>query len=127
MNPRKRLTEAEWEIMEGVWALENGQGSAREVHNRLYPDGRKAYPTVQTILNILTEKGFLRKEMIGQVNFYTPAVSRQDVGQQETHSLVSRVYGGSFGALASYLVDSGALSPEEMKRLKNLIQDKESE
>lgn len=125
MKKPKRLTEAEWEIMEGVWAFNNHQASAREIHSHLYPDGRKAYPTVQTVLNVLVEKGFLKKEMIGLVNFFTPIVSREEMGLQETHSLVSRVYGGSFGALAHYLVDAGVLSQKDLKRLKALIADQE--
>jgi predicted transcriptional regulator len=124
MKPKKRLTEAEWEIMEGVWRL-GRRVIAREVHNHLYPKGQKAFSTVQTLLNILAAKGFLQKEKIGKVNFFTPAVSREEMGQRETRLLVSRVYRGSPGALVSHLVDSGALSGAELNRLKVWIEGTE--
>ena len=126
MKKPKRLTEAEWEIMEGVWRL-GRRVIAREVHNHLYPKGQKAFSTVQTILNILAAKGFLQKEKIGKINFFTPAVLREEVGQQETRSLVSRIYHGSFGALVSHLVDSGALSQAERDRIKAQIEARERE
>ena len=126
MKQRKRLADAEWEIMEGVWPFSE-RVSVREVHTRLYPDGEKAYTTVQTIMNILVGKGFLRKEKIGMVNFYTPTLSREETARLETRSLASRLYRGSFGALAASLVDSGELSREEMDELKVLIEAKERE
>jgi predicted transcriptional regulator len=115
--------------MEGVWQCE-GKASpygitVREVHNQLYPRGQKAYTTVQTIMNILFEKGFLKREKIGMVNFYTPTVSREEMARQETHTLVSRAFGGSFVALANHLVDSGSLSEKELAVLKGLIDAKE--
>lgn len=129
MKNQKKLAASEWEIMEGVWRC-NGETSpygitVRNVHDQLYPNGEKAYTTVQTVMNILMEKGFLTRKKIGMVNFYTPTVSREEMAQQETHTLVSRAFGGSFVALANYLVDSGSLSEKELTVLKDMIDAKE--
>ena len=129
MKKEKKLAASEWEIMEGVWQILKQAPpygiTVREVHHRLYPGGEKAYTTVQTVMNILVEKGFLTRKKIGMVNFYTPTVSREEMAQQETHSLVSRAFGGSFVALANYLVDSGSLSEKELAVLKDMIDAKE--
>ncbi len=129
MKAQKHLAVSEWEIMEGVWQCESKASpygiTVREVHNQLYPKGQKAYTTVQTIMNILHEKGFLTRKKIGMVNFYTPTVSREEMAQHETHTLVSRAFGGSFVALANYLVDSGSLSEKELTVLKDMIDAKE--
>ena len=123
---KKRLAEAEREVMEGVWQFSDPV-TVREVHSRLYPNREKAYTTVQTIMNILVEKGVLEKQKIGMVNFYTPTLTREEAAQLEMRSLVSRVFEGSFGALANYLVDSGELSQSEIDELKALIEAKERE
>lgn len=120
MRSRKKLAAAEWEIMNDLWNSE-GASAVREVRGRLYPKGQKAYTTVQTIMNILVEKGFLKKQKIGMVNFYRPVVSREKATQQETRSLVARAFDGSFGALANYLVDSGKLSESELRELQSLL------
>ncbi len=124
MATQKRLSEAEWEVMDGIWHLDR-QVRVRDVVNYLYPNGEKAYTTVQTIMNILFRKGVLNRQKIGSVNMYTPTLSRQDAAQDETRTLVSRMYEGSFGALATYLVDSGALSQQELDELRVLIEAKE--
>jgi len=121
---KKRLAEAEGEVMDGVWDLDDSV-TVREVHEKLYPNGEKAYTTVQTIMNILTEKGVLSRKKIGPVNVYTALLSREDVARDETQSLVSRMFEGSFGALAAYLVNSDTLSREELDELKSLIDEKE--
>ena len=126
MKRKKRLAEAEWEVMDGVWQMDRTV-TVREVHERLYPNGEKAYTTVQTIMNILVEKGVLAKQKIGPVNVYTSQVSREDAARDETQSLVSRMFEGSFGALAAYLVDSGELSRAELDELKALIDAKDRE
>ena len=124
MAAKKRLAEAEWEVMDGVWHLDR-QVTVRDVVDYLYPNGEKAYTTVQTIMNILFEKGVLNRQKIGPVNVYKSALSRGDVAQDETRTLVSRMFEGSFGALATYLVDSGELSQKELDELRALIEARE--
>ena len=124
MAKKRRLAEVEWEVMDGVWQI-NRQVTVRDVLNYVYPNGEKAYTTVQTIMNILTEKGVLDREKIGPVNVYRPTLSREDVAQVETRTLVSRMFEGSFGSLATYLVDSGELSQKELDELRVLIEEKE--
>ncbi|RMD96375.1 MAG: BlaI/MecI/CopY family transcriptional regulator [Calditrichaeota bacterium] len=124
MKKRKKLNEAEWEVMEGVWHFSKPV-TVRQVHSLLYPNGEKAYTTVQTFMNILVEKGFLKREKIGMVNFYAPNLSREDAAQMETKNLVSRIFHGSFGALANYLINSGELSEQDLQKIKNLIEKKE--
>ncbi len=124
MAAKKRLAEAEWEVMDGVWHLDR-QVTVRDVVDYLYPNGEKAYTTVQTIMNILCEKGVLNRQKIGPVNVYKSALSREDAAQDETRTLVSRMFEGSFGALATYLVDSGELSRKELDELRALIEARE--
>ena len=124
MAAKKRLAEAEWEVMDGVWHLDR-QVTVRDVVDYLYPNGEKAYTTVQTIMNILFEKGVLNRQKIGPVNVYKSALSREDAAQDETRTLVSRMFEGSFGALATYLVDSGELSHRELDELRVLIEARE--
>lgn len=124
MAAKKRLSEAEWEVMDGIWHLDR-QVTVRDVVDYLYPNGEKAYTTVQTIMNILFEKGVLNRQKIGPVNVYKSALSREDAAQDETRTLVSRMFEGSFGALATYLVDSGELSRKELDELRALIEARE--
>jgi len=124
MATNKKITPVEWEIMEAIWILGESP-SVRDVLEHAYPNGEKAYTTVQTIMNNLEGKGLLTRQKIGLVNFYTPTKSRDEMVQEETTRLVSKVFKGSYHALANYLVNSESLTPDEIQTVKNLIQEKE--
>jgi len=120
----KNPSPLEWEIMNVIW--DSGKNpSVREVLETAYPNGEKAYTTVQTVMNNLESKGFLTKEKIGLVNFYKPLKKRKDLLKKETSKFVENVFGGSFQALASYIVASDSLSNEEIADLKKLISELE--
>ena len=124
--PKQELSAAEWEIMQTIW---DGAGpmTVREVLDRAYPNAEKAYTTVQTLMNILVDKGFLKRKKVGIVNSYSPAVSREKVLRKSLSTLASRMFQGSFGAMASFLVSSAPLRPEEIQALKKLLDEQSKE
>ncbi len=124
MAPNNKLTPVEWEIMEAVWNMQNPP-SVRDVLEKLYPNGEKAYTTVQTIMNTLVKKGMLDTEKIGLVNFYKPVESRKDMVKSEISSVASRIFKGSVPAMANYLIDSQELSMDEIQKIKALLREKE--
>lgn len=115
----------EWEILQVVWQMD-GPACVRDVLERAYPRGEKAYTTVQTVMNNLVEKGHLRKEKIGLVNFYKPVRRRHEAVRRELKRFVDRVFDGSFPAMADYLVRSKSLSKGELEGLKRLIEEAEA-
>ena len=126
MSKRPRMTPAEWEIMKVVWALE-GPVSVRDVLEHAFPNGEKAYTTVQTVMNTMEKKKLLERRKTGLVYFYTPTRSQEEVVKAEMSSLVSRMFGGSIPALANSLLSLEDLSLEEIERIKALIDEKERE
>lgn len=120
---KKKLSGLEWEIMEIVWQQEKPV-SVREVLEIAYPNGEKAYTTVQTVMNHLVEKGFARKEKIGLVNFYAPTKPREETLEGEVTRFVNRTFGGSVNALVSFMLDTKSLSADEVASLKALIDEK---
>lgn len=121
---KRKLSALEWEIMEIIWAQAKAV-TVREVLETAYPEGEKAYTTVQTVMNNLVDKGFLEKEKTGLVNFYTPVALREQALEKEVRSFVNRSFGGSLNALVSFMLDSDALSAEEIRKLKQLIDARE--
>jgi BlaI family penicillinase repressor len=122
----KKLSPLEWEVMNGIWDL-GGKPSVRDVASYLYPNGEKAYTTVQTVMNNLVEKGYLKREKIGLVNFYKPTRKRETMIEKATETFVERVFGGSFQALANYLVRSDSFTKEEINELKKILEQKAKE
>ena len=125
MAKNEKLTPAEWELMDTVWKL-GGAPSVREVMEHAYPNGEKAYTTVQTLMNLLEKKGLLTRKKIGLVNFYTPTRQREEMARTETRTLISRVFHGSAPALANFLIDQEDLNLDDIKKIKKLLDEKEA-
>ena len=126
MSKTEKLTPAEWEIMETIWQL-GGAPSVREVLEKAFPGGQKAYTTVQTIMNILEKKGLLKRKKQGLVNFYKPTKSREQMVKVEMSQLVSRMFKGSIPAFANYLINSEDITLNEIEKIKYLLDEKEAE
>lgn len=121
-----KLTPVEWELMEAVWEL-GGSPSVRDVLDRAYPNGEKAYTTVQTVMNTLVRKGALRRKKLGLVNFYKPVRARDEMVRDEVKSLLGRIFAGSIPAVASSLLELDSLGLEEIEEIKRLLKRRESE
>ena len=126
MAEQNKLTPVEWEVMEGIWGLKK-QVSVRDVVEHAYSNGEKAYTTIQTVMNTLEKKGFLKREKIGLVNFYKPIQSRDKMAQAELSQLISRVFHGSVPALANFLMDSEGISIQEIQAIKDVLDQKEQQ
>ena len=126
MSGTDKLTPVEWEIMGAIWELK-GSPSVRDVLEHAFPNGKKAYTTVQTVMNILEKKGLLKRKKQGLVNFYKPTRTRDQMINSEMSHLVSRMFSGSIPAVANYLIKSGDLSLKEIEKIKKLLDEKEAE
>ncbi len=124
MSKNKKLTPVEWEIMDTIWELKK-PSSVRDVCKEAFPNGEKAYTTIQTVMNTLEKKGFLNREKIGLVNFYTPQKSREKIIRSEMAQVVSRMFEGSVPAMANFLINTENLSLEELKEIKFILDKKE--
>ena len=117
------LSDLEWQIMQLLW--EKGVMAVKEVWQALFPNGEKAYTTIQTYMDRMADKNLLSKQKIGLVNFYHAQVDKKTILKHATENLVSRAFNGSFFSLAAFLVDSPNLSSEELEKIKELIRSKE--
>jgi len=124
MKKPQKLTSLEWEIMHVIWKFNEFPVTVRQVLEKAYPKGEKAYTTVQTIMNHLTEKGFVARQKIGPVNVYRPRISAREIRNKEADRFVERVFDGSFFSLANFLLSSDQLSEEELDKLKTLLNQK---
>ena len=124
MAMKIRLTPAEWEVMNTIWQLK-GWASVRDVIEKRYPNGEKAYTTIQAFMNILEKKKLLKNKKIGLVNFYTPVCNREDVIKDEMSNLLLKIFNGSVTALASSLLSMEDVTIEEIEDVKKVIEEKE--
>jgi BlaI family penicillinase repressor len=112
------LGERELDLMQALWRA--GSGTVAEVQARI-PE--LAYTTVQTMLNRLQAKGYLRRDREGRAYRYRPLVKRPAAQQGAVRRVLRRFFDGSSEALAVHLVESG-METEELDRLGRLIRER---
>ena len=95
------LTSLELAVMQALW--ENGDCTVAVVRSVL--NQPLAYTTVQTMLNILERKKTVLRPKSGNAHTYRAIFGRKDAQVQELHELVSRLFDGSYEALAKMLRD----------------------
>ncbi len=127
MKRPQQLTPLEWDILLAVLQFTEFPVTVRQVLEKAYPNGEKAYTTVQTVMNHLTEKSYLIRQKMGPLNVYRPNISVQEIRGKEMGRLVEKIFGGSFLSMASYLINSGQLTVEELAELKTLLNQKNKE
>jgi predicted transcriptional regulator len=115
------LTEAELRLMEIVW--DQGDATVNDVVQKLPKRRALAYNTVLTTLRILENKGYLAHEKRGRAFVYRPLVGRRDARRSAVKYVVSRFFENSPELLVLNLLENDNISPEELKRLRKMIED----
>src|SRR5436305_186057 len=118
-TPDRALTEVELELMTILWR--RGEGTVNDVMAALPAERPLAYTSVSTMLRILEKKGVLgtRKQCRGHV--YLPRVSKAEYESFSVRDLIARVFDGTPGTLVRCLVDSKALSPDDLAALRRAL------
>jgi BlaI family transcriptional regulator, penicillinase repressor len=116
----RNLSRRERQIMDVIYT--QGMATAAEVQAAI-PDPPST-TAVRTLLRILESKGHLTHLQDGPRYVYRAVRSRERVGRSSLRRVLDTFFGGSLErAVAAHLTDSTTeLSPEELKRLSQLIQ-----
>jgi predicted transcriptional regulator len=113
------LSPAQREIMEIVW--ERGEVTATEVRRILSRTRKVARNTVRTLLERMEDKGWLKHRAEGRTFLYTAARPRHDSIGQKVREIVETFCGGSPETLVAALLDYRGLRPDELKRIRQLL------
>ena len=114
------LTKRELDVMSVVWQL--GSATVGEVRDRLPDD--LAYSTVLTIFRTLKTKGHVRYEQDGKAFRYHPLIKPDDAGDSALGRLLSKVYQGSREMLVTRLVSNEDVSPEELRSIRKMLDER---
>ena len=119
-----QITDAEWAVMEPVWAA--GACTAAEVIQALRDTHAWNHSTIRTLLARLVEKGALAYDVDGSRYIYRAAVSRQKCVRQEGRTFLEKAFGGDVAALVAHFVSDASLDPQQIEELRQLLAQKKS-
>src|SRR6185369_6068341 len=112
------LTGQELEIMKIVW--ERDSVTVRDVYEALLERRKVAYTTVMTMMKILEQKQYLKKNQADRAYVYRPAQPQRQVIGDMVRDFVNRVFNGSAEPLLVHLVEEHNLSREDLEEIAKL-------
>ncbi|HRF38489.1 MAG TPA: BlaI/MecI/CopY family transcriptional regulator, partial [Saprospiraceae bacterium] len=86
-------TDAELAILQVLW--QSGPSSVRQVHEYLSDDRDTGYTTTLKLMQIMSEKGLVRRNTDARSHIYEAAIAETDVQQQLLRRFVDTAFRGS--------------------------------
>ena len=108
--PIPKPTDAELRILTALWA--HGPSTVRAVHERLSESQDVGYTTVLKLLQIMTEKGLVKRDTRKRPQVYAARRSEEATQRQMVGGLLDRAFGGSTAKLIQRALSERAVSKD---------------
>ncbi|MHC2993152.1 transcriptional regulator [Pontibacter sp. HJ8] len=118
-----KLGKREEQIMQVVWQL--GDAFIKDIIDEM-PEPKPHYNTIATMVKILTEKGFLSAEKIGNMYRYSPLVPLAEYREQDVATIKRKYFGNSFTKMITHFAKEENLSNEELDELVRIIKSQKT-
>jgi predicted transcriptional regulator len=117
VKSRRKPTDAELAILRVLWA--RGPSTVRDVAEAMDREG--AYTTVLKLLQIMTDKGLVRRDESARTHVYKATASEDQTKRQLVADLLDKVFEGSAAKLVLQALSTRTASPEEIEEIRRLL------
>src|ERR671912_735209 len=114
-------TESELEILQVLW--DRGLASVREVHEELSKTKEAGYTTTLKLMQIMHEKGIVKRDESLRTHVYQPAVNKEKTQKHLLSKMIDSLFGGSSTQLVLQALGNGEqkVSEEELTQIQTLL------
>lgn len=118
-----RPTDAELEILTFLWS--RGPSTVRAIHEIIAQRKPTQYTTVLKLLQIMAEKGLVRRDRTERAHVYEAACSRERTQAQLAGDLLQRAFDGSAARLMQGALSERKSSKAELAEIRKLLDEYE--
>jgi predicted transcriptional regulator len=119
MPKTRRPTDAELAILRVLW--ERGSATVRQVHEVVGKGRELAYTTTLKLLQIMTEKGLVRRQGQGRSHIYEARFGEEETQRRLVGDLLDRAFGGSAAKLVMQALAATRATPEERRQIRQML------
>lgn len=112
-------TESELEILQVLW--ERDLASVREVHEELAKTKEAGYTTTLKLMQIMHEKGLVKRDDTFKSHIYQAAVSKEKTQKHLLGKMINTLFGGSPTELVIQTLGNHKATPEELEEIQQLL------
>ena len=125
MSANPKPTESELNILKILW--EKGPLTVREVHEALDTTRQKGYTTTLKLMQIMAEKGLVKRDESQRAHIYEAHIQQQDTQQNLVRNLLDQVFSGSTTNLVMQALSTKKASAEEIEQIRKMLDDYEGD
>ncbi len=118
-SKQTKPTESELEILRVLW--ERGEATVRDVHEELSKTKDAGYTTTLKLMQIMHEKGLVKRDESSKTHKYTPIISREKTQKQFMGKMIDTLFQGSSTQLVMQALGNHKTSKEELDEIQKLI------
>jgi predicted transcriptional regulator len=112
-------TESELEILQILWNKE--KATVREVHEELSKTKDSGYTTTLKLLQIMFEKGLVKRDDSNKTHIYEPAISKQRTQKQFLDKMINTLFAGSSAQLVLQALGNQKASKDELDEIQKYL------
>jgi BlaI family penicillinase repressor len=112
-------TESELEILQVLW--ERGQASVRDVHEELLKTKEAGYTTTLKLMQIMHEKGLVKRDDSIKTHIYQAAVSKEKTQKHLLGKMIDTLFAGSPTQLVLQALGNHKASDSELEEIQKLL------
>ena len=112
-------TESELEILQVLW--DKGQASVRDVHEELLKSKEAGYTTTLKLMQIMHEKGLVKRDDSIKTHIYQAAVSKEKTQKHLLGKMIDTLFGGSPTQLVMQALGNHKTSAHELEEIQKLL------
>jgi BlaI family transcriptional regulator, penicillinase repressor len=123
--PRPKPTASELQILHVLWR--RGPSTVNQVQPELQHGDRVGYTTILKLLQIMFEKGLVRRDESTRPHVFRAAVAEARVKRRFVTDLLDQVFEGSATNLAMQALSVKRATREELRKLRELLDEIEGD
>ncbi len=112
-------TESELEILQVLW--KKTTATVRDVHEELAKHKDVGYTTTLKLMQIMHEKGIVKRDASLRTHVYQSAVNRENTQKRLLNKMIDNLFGGSTTQLVLQALGENKASPEEIEKIQLLL------
>lgn len=112
-------TESELEILQVLW--QRGKATVREVHEELSTTKDAGYTTTLKLMQIMNEKGLVKRDDSNKTHIYEALVSKEKTQQHIVGKLMNTLFDGSASQLVMRALGGNKPSKKEIDEIQKII------
>ncbi len=119
MTGPNKPTDAELEILSVLW--DHGPSTVRQVHDLLGADPPRGYTTILKLLQIMSEKGLVRRDERQRAHIYEAAMTKEETQGNLLSHLMDRAFDKSASKLVMQALSTRPASAEEIAEIRRML------